>query len=51
MPQKNYKKQLCFNEDPKVNLKIDHMECYGGILFVRLFTAKVMRNLGTPTTH
>lgn len=51
VPQKNHRKQLCLNEDPKLNLKIDHMVFYGGVLFVRLFTAQVMRNLGIPTAH
>lgn len=40
MTQKSHRKPPCVNEDPKLNLKIEHMVFYGGVLFVRLFTVQ-----------
>lgn len=49
--KKKRRKQLCLDEDPKLNLKIDHMVFYGGVLSVRVFTAEVMRNPVILTSH
>lgn len=51
MPRKPHRKQLLLNEDPELNLKIDHTVFYRVVLSVRRLTALVTRNLGIPTAH